>query len=274
MVYSAPTANAGFNWGKVWNEVVDVLEDSGKETIKSSKQTKSAISREITLDGTYYNGKADKAYNKCDEIVSVNYFTLTEPAVVDIHTVVYADDNASAFSFRLFDEDDNQIGDKLHVCGGETKDDTVVLPAGRYKISVMYFCITKTGYGEYKFKVNQTPVSVTAGQDLARPEKAHQIYFGTNTVNYLKNLSKSKDEHQYYSFDLQQASDVRIYNVNLGGEGSLGISILDEDERVIDKYYLNNGVIDKTISLPQGKYFLRVERSYSAGVVYQLRISG
>ncbi len=109
---------------------------------------------------------------------------------------------------------------------------------------------------------------------MVRPESAYRIYFDANTINYIKDGQSNRNEHQYYSFDLQQSSNVRIYNVILGGKGGMGISVLDEDERLIDKYHTYNGVIDETIQLTKGKYFLRVEKNYSEGVVYQLRISG
>jgi len=268
VTYNPQTVSAGFDWGKVLNEI------KHSDTRNNDRYMSNIAYQEIVLDGTYYRGEAYSINRKNNEVVSENYFTLNEPSVIDIHAVGYSNDNASSFSFRLYDEDENQIGKKINVSGGNAKDAMMVLSPGRYRINVIYHCIKKQGHGEYKFKVNQMPISVTAEQDMARPESAHQIYFGSNTVNYIKDGQSNKNEHQYYSFDLQQPSNVRIYNVILGGKGSMGICVLDAEERVIDKYYTYNGIIDETIQLAKGKYFLRVEKSYSEGVSYQLRISG
>ncbi len=131
------SVNAGVNFGKILNEI------SYSDMRNNNKHMSNIAYQEIALDGTYYRGKAYSANRKSSEVVSENYFTLNEPSIINIHAIGYANDNASSFSFRLYDEDENQIGNKIGVGGGDAKDATMVLSPGRYKINAMYHCVKK-----------------------------------------------------------------------------------------------------------------------------------
>lgn len=268
LVYPAPQADAGFNWGRVMDDVVSVVEDDSDS--RHGRHHRSGRHRDIALDGTYYRGEGNGAYHKNHDVISVNHFTLSHPSVINLHMIAY---DKGSFEFNIYDEDEYKIGDRIYVNSSRTKDAVRVLEPGRYRIDIAYSG-TSRSYGEYKFKVNQTPFSAVTEYDISRPEMAYPISGGTEIINYFTDLERSTVETQYYKFGVRQTGDVRVYCAKVGGDGTAYLSILDEDERVINKFYSYNGIVDKTVNLPPGNYYVKVERGNKHGVVYQMRISG
>lgn len=245
-----------------------------EEVIESQVERATITKRKVSLDGTYYAGNIEKKFHRKNGVVEENTFIIDEPSLVVLHGI--NNGYNAAMNFIFYDEDSNKVSDKIRIGVNETKDCTIILKPGKYKLKVEFFSLDKNGFCDYKFKLNKTLINQNAPVNINSTNNAYKIELNESITNFFQSIGEWGQDRksQYYTFYLKTITNVSV-NAKKDNIGSCSISLLDADERIIGRkmYFNQDNQIFKEYTLNPGVYYLRIDRESMLGSIYSITLN-
>lgn len=246
----------------VWGDVAKIIvKENNNSKYGSRKQTNPPPKQiEFNLDGSYSRIQLASSMYPKSSIVSEHYFTLNQPSEINLHFIGHT---RRYFSFKVFDSDENKLGNQVSVLENAT-DKTLILKPGRYviKSSVDHNNGQNKKNIDFEIKGTVRSIPVTVNEANYSRHNAISLLFDKETVDYIPIYTDNEQEFRYYKIMLQTPTTISVLIDQLSKKCNVYFTLLDEDERVIDYVsgFSDNHIV-YTKALDAGIYYLRAKRS-------------
>lgn len=258
--------------GSIFGDIIKIPKFPTKVKIDDVIKSVSTKHYNVSIDGTYYGARASKAAGyKNKDIIMEGDFYIDRPSFVRFHGITNG--YQAGAIYRVYDKDGYQVCNGHNISADKTYDQNFFLKPGKYKITVEYFSMNNQGNLETRFKMEGESLNVTAENNTS-VFSAHPLSIGVPASSYFRSIKEWANDttQHYYSIDVAYPYNLHIYAKKMQ-EGRMSMVLLDEDERQIgDTMYCNDNIIDQTVTLNPGRYYLRVKRESATGAYYRVRI--